>query len=390
MPEDIFGIPDTPPEVQLFGEETEEQPEETTDQVVEEATEETPAERERDERGRFVAAAPEVEPEAQEEQPEAQVEQEETSALEAPEVEAREPGQEAQEILEEAAPRLWANKYQTPDDLEKGYNESREAWRRAVEARKATEQQAYEAQMREAELAKVIQESLPYLREAAQREEQFHAFAEQYKAQLGEYPPGYQGPPSPAQQRGLAPQDVNAIVEQRLQQERQQMQAEMQDRQEYEARAQSIMGFYRDHPEVEPRSPADNMITDTMTALNEAWATHDYEVDMSDRGTLEILYEASQRPALQSILSLKPDYFDSEAGLQLARMEAAVLEGAPSPTQQTQAVPASQVGKTSGQKKPFAESAVTGAEVPEEDDEWSQIKRSYQRTRDDKAVFQFE
>ena len=88
---------------------------------------------------------------------------------------------------------------------------------------------------------------------------------------------------------------------------------------------------------------------------------------------------------------MKPAYFDSEAGVQLARMEASVLEGAPAPTQQSQSVPASQVGKSQGQRKPFQESAVTGSEVPDEgDDEWSQIKRTVRSGKDTQSVFQFE
>lgn len=389
MPENVFGLQDAPsedplnlyPDPQAEEEETQETTSQQAEEMVSEgspveseeaaAPEETPepTERPRDELGRFVKL------EEGEEPPE---------GVEVIEVEV--PDEEA---LEEEQPRLWANKYQTAEDLEQGYNESREQWRRAVEARKVEQQRAWELQQREEELARVIQESLPYLQEAARREEQFHRFAEQYKEAIGTYPEGYSGPPSgPAP---LAPQDVNSIVEQRLAQERAQMQAQMQARQEYEATSASVMGFYQDHPEVEPRGSLDNGITDTMLALNEAWASRDEEVDMSDRGTIEVLYEASQRPALTQVLALKPEYFDSEAGLRLARREAALLEGV-SDTEVVQTVPASRVGQTTGQKKPFAESAVTGAEVFEdEDDEWSQIKRSVQRGRDtSKSVFTFE
>jgi hypothetical protein len=116
---------------------------------------------------------------------------------------------------------------------------------------------------------------------------------------------------------------------------------------------------------------------------------------MSDRGTIEVLYEASQRPALRQILALKPEYFDSEVGLDLARMEAAVLEGAPAPgaTQETARVPASQVGKTAGQRKPFAEAAVTGAEAEEEIDEndpWAQIVREHKKGQNSASIFSFE
>ena len=382
MATDVFGLPESPPEDALG---LTDEPQETTTQepeaVVEEGSPqgeepsapetptESPTERPRDEQGRFIKLEEGEEP---------------PPGVEVVEIEVPDEEAEAQE-----QPRLWANKYQTPDDLEKGYNESREAWRRAVEARKAEEQRAYEAQVRQAQLEQVIQESLPYLQEAARREQQYHQFAAQYKEAIGQYPEGYSGPPSgPAP---LAPQDVNSIVEQRLAQERAQMQAQMQARQEYESTAQSIMGFYQDHPEVEPRSPADNLITDTMLALNEAWAARDEEVDMSDRGTIEVLYEASRRPALQQVLALKPEYFDSEAGLTLARREAALLEGV-SDTEVTRSVPASQVGRNTGQKKPFAESAVTGAEVfSEEPTEWDEIKATVRKARgDDKSIFQFE
>ena len=388
MAEDIFGLNDTPPE-ELLGlvEQEPEQAEEPTVEEPEEATEETPsepgpAERLRDEQGRFVAQeAPEVEAEAQEEP--------ETEALEA-EVE-EEP---LEETPEEEQVRLWANKYQTPDELEKGYNESREMWRRASEARKAEEQRAYEAEQREAELAKILTEAMPYLNAAAQREQQFHQFAEQYRQETGQYPQGYAGPPS-NEPKALAPADVNNLVEQRLAQERQAMQAEFQRRQEFETTRDAVMGFYADHPEVEPRSPADNEITDTMQVLNEAWDARGIEVDMSDRGTIEVLYEASQRPALRQILALKPDYFDSDTGLNLARMEASVLEGAPTPfeTQVTRTVPASQVGQTAGQRKPFAESAVTGAEAQEPEDEndpWTQIVREHKKGKSKASVFEFE
>lgn len=383
MPTDAFGLSD---DVSTFGDDlyaeevTEEETPVAQDEVQEGAPEaeaeapEEPTERPRDEHGRFVAQDP--------------IDQSEGVPEQDPIGEADETDIPASE---EEAPRLWAGKYQTEEQLEQGYNESREQWRRSVEARKAEQNRAYQAELREAELARVIQESLPYLNRAAEREKQYHQFAEQYKAQLGQYPEGYTGPPSEQAPQSLAPDQVTAIVEQRLQQERQQMQAQMQARQQYEATAQSVMGFYRDHPEVEPRSVADNNITETMTVLNEAWAAYDEEVDMTDRGTIEVLYEASQRPALQQVLALKPGYFDSEAGLKLARMEAAVLEGAPPPTQQSQSVPASQVGKTSGQRKPFQESAVTGAEVLEEgDDDWSQIKREYRKGKDTQSVFTFE
>lgn len=381
MPEDLFGLTDTPPEelLGLVESETEtepEQPEETTSQEPEDAAEETPeAETE--------APAPEAEAEAQtEEEPE-------------PQAEETDDGLVAYNEWLAAMPEgvLWAGKYGNPDDLEKGYNESREMFRRAAEARKVQEDRAYAAEMRQAELANILQEAIPYLKQAAAREEYFHRFAEQYRQENGEYPQGYSGPPQPAQPQTVAPQDVQRLVAQQLDAERNQMYAELQRQQEVAQTEGAVMGFYQDHPEVEPRGPLDNEITDTMQVLNESWASTTGEtVDMSDRGTLEVLYEASQRPALRQVLALKPEYFDSETGLNLARREASLLEGG-TDTQQTRQVPASKVGQRAGQRKPFAESAVTGAEAPggeDENDPWVQIKREYAKGKEASPIFQFE
>ena len=279
MATDAFGLSDDATD---FGEKlyAEDQPEEEVPAPEAEAQEEQPAEaapeeptepqeRPRDEQGRFIKLEEGEEPPAGAVVEEREIPEEEIG------------GDEVNIPAAEEEPRLWAGKYTAPEQLEQGYNESREQWRRAVEARKAEQQRAFEAEQREAEYARVIQESLPYLNRAAEREKQYHQFAEQYKAQLGQYPEGYTGPPTPREQQALAPDQVTAIVEERLQRERQQMQTEMAARQEYEATASAIMGFYRDHPEVEPRSPADNAITDTLTVLNEAWAMYDEEVDMT-------------------------------------------------------------------------------------------------------------
>lgn len=381
MATDAFGLDSTPPEETLGLVEKEieiELPEPTGDEA-DTAAKGTPTE------------PFEIELESDDEEaPEAEAE---TPAAEEPEVPAAEQEPTEETPAEEQA-RLWANKFQSPEDLEKGYNESREMYRRAAEARKAEEQRAYEAELREAELAKILTEAMPYLNAAAAREQQYHQFAEQFRQETGAYPQGYTGPPS-NEPKPLAPADVNNLVEQRLAAERQAMQEQFQQRQEFERTQEAVMGFYADHPEVEPRGPADNEITDTMQVLNDAWSQRDIEVDMSDRGTIEVLYEASQRPALRQVLALKPDYFDSDTGLNLARMEASVLEGAPTPaqTQVTRTVPASQVGKTAGQRKPFAESAVTGAEAQEQDDPndpWGQIVREYKKGQNTASVFQFE
>lgn len=271
----------------------------------------------------------------------------------------------------------FAGKFSDPLQLERGYNESREMWRRANEARKAEAQEKLALQERYAQLYRQVEQVVPILEQAAQRDAAFTAYAEKHKEQFGVYPDGYQ-PPAPQQPFG--PQDVNAQIEQRLAAERAIMREEYEKQMEYQRLQGAIFKFYEEHPEVEPGGALDSEITDAKDYLNDAWDRFGIEVDTADEGSLQILYEASRDPALLEVLRLNPSYFESAYGMQLARRDAAVISGrVPSTTEPvTQEVPASQV-KTSGAKKPFVESALTGTTGPEgedEDDPWVRIKNA--------------
>jgi len=371
MPDNVFGIPDAPPE-EVLGilEDIQPDAEITPEGDVENVTEDTPAAEEVVEETAAEETAPEV--------------------AEEPEAPSAEDESEAPETPEEEAQRLWANKYQSPEELERGYNESREQWRRAVEARKAEEQRALELENQYGQLQQALQQVVPTLQQAAEREKLYQSWAAEYKQQTGEFPPGYQ-PLAEKSPDTVAPSDVQQIVEQRIAQERALAFEQAQRQQELRALEQNIYSFYQDHPEVEPRGPLDNEITDAIAALNEAWVPTDTEVDPSDRGSLEIAYEAAQRPALLAILQMKPQYFESDYGMQLARMEASVLEGAPPSTEpRTRVVAASQTGQTVGQKKPFVESASAGASGPVEDDgsdPWAEIVKTIQSEKRGNNVF---
>ena len=354
--ENIFGIPEEPAEIV----------EETVEATTSEAPEaEAPAE------GPPAEAAPDAEQVPAEEPIEGEPE-------EAP-VEGEEEDPLQAWLAAKPEGVQFAGKYDDPLKLEQGYNESREMWRRANEARKAEAQRAMELQERYVQLYQQMEGVVPILEQAAQRERAYQAFAENYRSQYGTYPEGYEPPPAP-EQRALGPQDVNALVEQRLAAERAQMQEEFQKRQEYEQLQGAIFGFYRDHPEVEPNGALDSEITDARDVLNDAWDRYGIEVDPADQGSLEILYEAARDPALLEVLRLNPSYFESAYGMQLARRDAAVISGRVPPTTEpvTQEVPASKV-KTSGAKKPFVESAAVGTDAPEGEDEndpWVRIKNA--------------
>lgn len=346
----IFGLPIEEPSA-----------EETTS---EDLVEETP-----------VAEAP-VEETVPEADPEPAPEAEEPAAEEAPEAEVA-----VEETAAEEAARLWANKYKTPEDLERGYSESREMWRRANEARRAEAQKALELEEQNRQLmARIQAEIVPTLQQAAERERQMRAFAEEYRRQYGEYPRGMeplmQVPEAPA----LTQQSVEQAIEQRLQQERTAMAQQFQEQQYRDALQSAVNSFYQDHPEVEPGGALDTEITDTLAVLNESWDRFGIEIDPTDRGSLDTLYEISRDPALLEVLKMRPEYFESAWGMELARRDAAVISGrAPATTvPTTQQVPASQV-KTAGQRKPFAESASTGASMPntaDQNDPWARIQNA--------------
>lgn len=385
--ESIFGLPmePSPSSDEVEEEITSESP--AAEETVVEGSPEEDAGQPRDEFGRFASpTAPETDPE-----PEQALEAEAPadglqSDLE-PVADGGEAGPDANAAAEAEA-RLWANKFQSPEDLERGYNESREMWRRANEARKAEAQERMLLQERYAALYRQLEQATPVLQLAAEREKAFQAFAENYRQQTGEYPEGYT-PPAP--QSAPGPVDVEQIVDQRLAQERAAWEAQMAQRQEYQQLETAVMGFFQDHPEIEPGGALDTEITDAMEVLNESWDRYGIEVDPSDRGSLEIVYEASKDAALLEVLRLNPQYFESEYGMELARRDAAVISGkVPAITEpQTTRVPASQV-KTSGAKKPFAESAAVGASSPNTEDEsdpWVRIKNAPTPGGSDSSLF---
>lgn len=352
--ESIFGLPLESSEDEEIVEETTSEPE-----ALEAPAEGLPAEE----------AAPEEEqaPELQAET----LEQESSDEVEAPPEEV----DVVQQWLD-AKPEgvQFAGKYDDPVALERGYNESREMWRRANEARKAEAQRAMELQEKYVSLYQQMEGVVPILEQAAQRERAYQAFAEQYRSQTGEYPQGYE---APAPQAAISPTDIDAQIEQRLAAERAQMQDQYQKQMEYQQLQGAIFNFYGEHPEVEPGGALDSEITDAKDYLNEAWDRYGIEVDPADQGSLNILYEASRDPALLEVLRLNPSYFESAYGMQLARRDAAVISGrVPSTTEPvTETAPRSQL-KASGAKKPYVESAVGGnaPEGEDENDPWVRIK----------------
>lgn len=290
-------------------------------------------------------------------------------------VEARE--EPATEVQQEV---LYAGKYKTPQELEKGYRNSRDQARRAAERAKAYEEAAKTAQLQLQQQQNALNQAVAYIQQLE--------YMRQNQPQIDEFGQPAQAPAQ--QQIGVDPRLVPYYVEQSVAERevalRQQLQAEFEAQREQQAREASIYGFYDKHPEVEPGSPVDADVRETLRAFEEAWG--DWEPDPSNPDTLEIAYEATQNPELRRVLELNPQYVDSDEGMELARLQAAWLKGGGQPfTQETSQVPASQVGT---QRKPVVERASTAGPAPvssEPLDPWKEAVIAYREDDPQKGIW---
>lgn len=284
------------------------------------------------------APAPEKTPEEPQAEPGTEV-LDEAAQQAAEEVTETPEGETPQETVE----RLWANKYKTPDELEKGYRNLSDLQRRNANARRQAEEAASQYAARVTELENILQQAVPYVESALARQ---NAPAPQ---------PGTQQPDDiwgdmPAE---AAPQFdpvqvqryIDNTVAQRLSAYQQQLKAESDARQALEEADDAVYSFYETHPEVEMRGPVDAQVTRMVQELHGAWQQRGYPgFDLGDPEMLEVAYEAVKNPELKQVLELHPEYTESEAGMKLARFEAGLVAGKPITTQ-TATVPASQVGQ---------------------------------------------
>jgi hypothetical protein len=101
---------------------------------------------------------------------------------------------------------------------------------------------------------------------------------------------------------------------------------------------------------------------------------------------LEIAYEATKNPELRTVLELNPAYVDSDAGMQMARFQAALVRGEAPITQSvvqgtTSASPST---PATGQRKPVTERASVGAAPATPDkplDEFEQAVLEFKKNR---------
>lgn len=362
MQEDAFGLPLTPVEDQVAAWLDDADPavnEAQTEEQTTPPTEEVPAPQ---------AADPAI--------PQAQVTEQPVEQTEAQKEEARK----------------WANKYESPDELERGYRELSDLWRRTSETSRVNEQRAAEAEARaqrlQAEMARivpVVQNVIAQQQALAQRPQ---------TPQFDEYgQPIAQTQPQQPQPVVPSPQQLQAFIEQRVNEQSAQREAAMRAEIEAQRRAMedanTVQTWFAENG-ITRGDETDQKMVDTIKFLNSAWT--DGEVELGNRESLAIIKEAAERPALREVFALKPEYFDTDAGIQLARMEASVLEGN-APTQQLQSVPASQVGQTNGQRQPVIERAAGGAgagTVNPQGDPWLEAVAFHRGNEDQKRSVFFE
>lgn len=347
MAEDAFGLPNTPvEETEEFAWLADETPAENGPTTTEEqpAAEETP-------------------------QPDPAIPQ-----VEAPEVEAPAETEETPEP-QETTERLYAGKYKTVEEVERGYRELSDLWRRTSEGSKANEQRARELEAQNARLQSEIARVAPVLQQAVAAQQ-----AAAQKPQFDQYGDPVAPPAQPTPQAAPTPQQVAAFVERQVAEQSRnrdnQMRIELAAQREQQEALGALTEFFSENG-ITRGDETDGAMVDTIAYLNDSW--QDATVELGNKESLGIVKEATERPALREILALKPQYFDSDAGLTLARMEASVLEGNAA-TQTTAAVPASQVGSTDGQRKPVTERASGGASAPSNNpsgDPWLEAVAAY-------------
>ena len=225
---------------------------------------------------------------------------------------------------EQAPPKSWAGKYTSPEELEKGYRELRELQRRTAERAKAYEQRSQEIEARSSQLENALRRAIPLIQQATLQQQAPRPPADPYAVEE----PAQAAPPiDPRLIAQFAASQADRVVQERMQEYQAYQASQQAQAAEYQEAVGTFQAFLEAHPEVEAGGPADQDIAATITALNRAWEPTGSEVDLASTIALEIAYEASQRPALRSVLELNPQYIDTPEGMVLARKLASEIDG---------------------------------------------------------------
>lgn len=291
----------------------------------------------------------------------------------------------AAETAEEEAARLFAGKYKSIEELEKGYKELRDLQRRTAERAKATEMERAQLAARTQQIQQALQQTIPVVQQAL-------AARQQQPPQPEQNAYGLDFPEEQQPQPGLDPRMVMPLVDMQVQQRMLEYQnAATQQRAasaEFENANSALQEFYSNHAEVEPQGEIDVSIANTIMSINQAWGPTGSTLDLTNPDIFEIAYEATKRPALRQVLEISPALIDTDAGLELARRQAALLEADLTPP----ATPSASSGTLVSQKKPVVERASSGTPPATEgtqQDEFDAAVLAFRRDRESKGSIFF-
>lgn len=328
----------------------------------------------------FVEDTPTDEEEPKQEEAPAEVS---TEAPPAPEAEApvaeESPAPAEEQPLTEEEIKLLAGKYKSVEDLEKGYNELRDLQRRTAERAKAADLQRQELEARSLQIQQALQQTIPVVQQALAARQAQQQQADPY------------GLDTEQQQPGLDPRMVMPLVDMQVQQRMLEMQNATAMQQaaamQYNSANDALQQFYTAHPEVEPQGEVDASVAQTIVTLNQAWGPSGSTLDLTSPDVFEIAYEATKRPALRQVLEVNPALIDTDAGMELARRQAALLEADITP------FTASTPGATrTAQKKPIVERASSGTPPATEgtqSDEFEAAVLAFRKDRESKGSIFF-
>jgi hypothetical protein len=255
------------------------------------------------------------------------------------------------------AERLLAGKYKTTEDLETGYREQS----RLVREKAA---QAAQAQRELLEMQQAVSAYLEQQKQAAPVAPP--AAGEPTDAELqawGLTREGYQAV-KPVLDRIVAEkvEPLRAQQEQTLAQAQQRFEAERQQQQQQVDQVAServFSEFYQRHADYAPDTDGYEKLVDRIQSWNQAWTGDPTgqtggSLDVLDPTALDIAVEAVARPALGLVLEANPNLISTDAGMDMARVQADLLEA------RQRAVTQAQAGKQPAQTLPHVESGSSG------------------------------
>lgn len=261
-------------------------------------------------------------------------------------------------------PRKWAGKYENPEELEKGYKNVQRLHSR-------TQQQLQAIELQNQQLAAYLEQVKPYLQQVMDQQ-----------AAL----PGHTGEPIDLSE--LTPDQLQAIVNQQVQQATERVRNETRSETSQRVVAETVTQFMASHPDIQEGSELDDTIgelleefqrtPDGRRSMDLFPITHqnldlayqlakdenvrDMFLDLDLKPlpqNIAIAQEAAGNPALAEVLLAQPDLVDSEHGMNHARK----LAGLPGLYQNAQQQVAVRTSPEVARRAAHVETGGTGAPI---------------------------